>query len=185
MMFKSIQDYYKNPFLAGKDGLVVILVDMQHSFVEELTKEDKNIISNQILIIRQCAEKDIPVLVLEYVGIDKTIDILVEELNMVKKSITIQKVKDEGFYDTGLENLLRLMGAKSLLFMGINASCCIEETAKKAIEFNFKVKISNDVVADNLDAIAAIAKYNITPWHKWFKENGDILTTEELKQFFP
>ena len=52
----------------------VILIDMQSGFIDEIEANKRaEIISGQISILKECAEKDIPVIVLEFKTYGETI----------------------------------------------------------------------------------------------------------------
>lgn len=166
----SFLNYYED-VLVSKDGLVVILIDMQQFFIEVLKRKDKKrIIANQIFIIRWCAQKNIPMVVLEYEGCGKTINALTKELKRIKDLKTISKPHDNGFYNTELDYILNKIGAKNLFLMGINASVCVKSTAEGAIGKGFNIITSNDVIVGGYDGNNSIP---------WYKKNGIVISTKD------
>ncbi len=51
------------------------------------------------------------------------------------------------FYPTDLDFLLRQMGVKTIVFTGINADCCVLNSAFEASNMNYRVLVPRDVVA--------------------------------------
>lgn len=168
----SFLNYYRD-VLIRKDGLVVILIDMQQGFLDYLNNEEQErIILNQMYVIRWCAQENIPIVVLEYKRRKRTIDILIEELESVKNLEIIEKSHDDGFSNAELDYYLKKIGAKNLFLMGINASYCVKETAQGGIEKGYKIITSNDVIAcrggDNSIS--------------WYEENGTVISSTDLRR---
>ena len=159
--------YYKN-VLIGKEGLVIILIDMQENFVEALKEKDKRrIIANQIFVIRWCAQNDISIVVLEYEMCGETIEVLAQELKEIKNLETIPKPYDNGFCGTELDYFLNKIDARNLFLMGINASACVKSTAEGAIEKGFEIITSSDVIAGcNSDNSIS-----------WYRKNGIVISS--------
>ena len=160
----SFLNYHKYT-LDRRDGLAVILIDMQRSFIKNLNKKEKNhIILNQILMIRWCAQRDIPIIVLEYEGYEKTINILTKELQKVKNLTIIKKSHDDGFLNTELDDVLKKIGTKNLFLMGINAGACVIRTAQGAIKKGYFIITSDDVINGNRDNLS------------WYERNGVLIS---------
>ncbi|MEA2097834.1 MAG: isochorismatase family protein [Patescibacteria group bacterium] len=163
----SFSNYYEDILI--KDGLVVILIDMQQIFLDGLKKKNRErIIANQIFIIRWCAQENIPVVVLEYRGSGETIDVLAKELKKIEDLRIILKSYDNGFYYTELKDVLEERNAKNLFLMGINASACVKRTAIGAREEGFSIITSNDVIGGNNDDNSI----------SWYVENGIVVFTK-------
>ena len=144
----SVDEIFQNT-----EGLAVVLIDMQQHFIDrDFTKgEEKRIISNQLAVLKWCAANHVPVIVLEYDGRGKTIDILREELKNVENRATVVKPYDNGFEQTTLDNILKGFGAEYLFLMGINACACVLATAKEARNKGYQVATSQDVIDGGLN----------------------------------
>jgi nicotinamidase-related amidase len=155
---------------------VVVLVDMQNFFLQRIPKSaHKELIENQISILKLCAEKKIPVIVLEYKNRGKTIPALQPALKKVVTEI-ISKPHNSGFRDTNLEEILKELKAKSVILMGINGSGCVQDTAIGAIYRGYKVLTARGVVASS-----SIKDSRLATTKKWFSENGTFLeSTQQL-----
>ncbi len=148
----------------------VILVDMQKKFVPDIRKgRAEVIIRKQQEVIRACAEKDVPIVVLEYDCCGKTIKALKRELRKVPRVLYLKKYHDSGFIGTVLGELLFTWNARTLLLMGVNAQCCVRSTASDALRHGFTVVTAPDLISG-------------TEYHdphddiRWYQKNGSILS---------
>lgn len=143
------------------NNLAVLIIDMQKSFLDE--PELKDLIPQQIEVIRFCRQKSIPVILVEYRVFGRTVMKLRKE---VCPSLTSRVTKryDDAFYETRLKKVLSSMGITNLLLAGVYAGGCVYETAAHAIEEGFQVLTSCDLIAGYCD----------TPLHNeaWYQENG-------------
>ena len=152
--------------------LVALLIDMQDYYVRLLTKAtQEGIIAQQIRVIRTCAEKNVPLVVLEYRGCGRTIPILLDEIARVPRVITIAKSHNDGFRGTRLHKVLRRFGAVELALMGINASSCVRDTAKSAVSLKYRVMTADDVIADEA------GRDGRKKSRQWYEANGRFLET--------
>ena len=158
-----------------EERLVVILVDMQQHYIDRFENcEERRIIPHQISVIKWCVEYNVPVIVLETRGHEKTINILVDELEAIEDLTIIPKSYDNGFIKTNLKKVLRKKQAKKLFFMGINAGACVKRTAEGAIELGFEVTTSDGVITDEIISISML----------WYQQNSIVYPVRELKQIF-
>ena len=146
----------------------VILIDMQSGFIEdvEIIKRQE-IIQGQIKILKECADKNIPVIVLEFRGQGKTIAILAHYLNMISVVKYITKSWNDEFYVTDLNKILQELGVKALILMGINAGYCVKATAESAIAHGYKIMTADDLIANS--------HYHKHDYPEWFMKNGMFL----------
>lgn len=129
-------------------SLGVVLIDMQEVFLEELIAGSAEvIIPNQQKVIRICKEMDIPVVVLEYAGWGPTKRELMELVHCNRRSEVLEKNDDNGFSHEGLHVVLKTFGVKSVFFMGINATACVLNTARGALEHGYGIVTAHDVIS--------------------------------------
>lgn len=157
--------------------LAVLLIDMQDSFLKEVAEEEKRReIPYQLDVLDYCKDNNIPVIVLEYELYGETVPVLKKkvdslpvkeyitksyddgffELKTTKRSHTYgriiklldEKLLDDDFLKTEVEDKLRAYGIDSILLMGINASGCVLRTAESAVKLGFKIITSKDLIAD-------------------------------------
>jgi nicotinamidase-related amidase len=74
---------------------------------------------------------------------------LVEKLRPERHDYFVLKPKHSGFYASGLELLLRHLGAHTLIITGIAADRCVLFTANDAYLRDFKVLVPSDCVISN------------------------------------
>ena len=150
-------------------SVVAILIDMQKRFIKRLCSEERRkVIAGQIEMIRECAKQDVPLIVLEYYENGPTIDILAGEIRKVPRRHIMTKYHDNGFSGTELNSLLRELRAERLILMGINASCCVRDTANQAIKQHYKIITSDDLISDSLFSCLGKDK-------DWYVANGTFL----------
>ncbi len=153
-----------------KSCLVVLLIDMQDYYTRRLAETTREkIIAQQIRVIRACAEKDVPFVILEYGSRGGTIPILLDEIAKVPRVITISKRHNDGFRGTTLHKVLRKFGAGKLAFMGINASACVKDTADSAISLKYSIVTADNVIADEAGCDGRKKS------REWYEANGRFL----------
>lgn len=59
----------------------------------------------------------------------------------------VRKTVDDGFEETGLEELLREAGATDLAICGVMSEMCVSATARTALELGFRVVLPHDAHA--------------------------------------
>jgi nicotinamidase-related amidase len=151
-------------------GLVVVLIDMQEKFTLSLGPADKErIVAHQISVLQQCQRKTIPVIVLEYANSGATIGELEAELGKLgpESVVRLTKNRDSGFCNPALEKTLNDMCARTLFLMGINADCCVRDTALDAIRLGYTILTSNSVIAS--------AWVQTEKWSPWYLANGMLV----------
>ncbi len=59
----------------------------------------------------------------------------------------VRKTVDDGFEETGLEELLREAGVADLAICGVMSEMCVSATARTALELGFRVVLPHDAHA--------------------------------------
>ena len=158
---------------AGIGFSAVLLIDMQEKFVGKLERGKKEqLVRAQSAVIRHCAAVDTPLIVLEYEKYGPTIEELQAVIRNVPRVTVITKSKDNGFLGTDLHHTLDALGTQSFLITGINASCCVLETAHNAITKGYRILTAEDLIADSV----SLNNY-YSGWHpeNWYRHNGVML----------
>lgn len=178
----------------------VIIVDMQPHFLKNIDDYKKcNILKNQLDMIEFCDEYKIPIFVLEYYLEDiyrnkknkkywiNTVDKLTARIDRLDYQQYLIKDYDDGFigsiYDkynyksNSLESLLDEYFIKNIVFMGVNASACVYDTATSAAEKNYNVITSLDIIADPWDDNFTLKEmYEESPvFGKFYKKHEDLI----------
>ena len=171
----AIRNFFRGKALSAGQRMppshtVALLIDMQDEFVRDIADETRaKMIARQAQVIQTCAEKDIPLIVLEYEGSGKTIPVLLCEIAKVPRTVTIIKEHNDGFRRTKLHKILRTFGARELVLMGVYASFCVRETAASAVAKRYGVVTADDVVADSE------YRSNMEKSRGWYEANGRFL----------
>jgi ureidoacrylate peracid hydrolase len=89
-------------------------------------------------------------------------------------SFVIRKHRFGSFYETRLEQVLRMLGTEALLVCGTTANACVETTLREAYLRDY------DVVAIT-DAVAAVRpEWEPTAHAVWAQYLGELATTDEV-----
>jgi isochorismate hydrolase len=161
------------------ENFAVLLIDMQKYFLEDVRNGEKEkLIESQIKLSNQCKEKDIPLVVLEFVEKEfderetATIYCLNEFLQKVPRYVNLKKQTQDGFTNSRLEMQLREWNVNNLCLTGIYANACVMQTAFGALDRGFKIHTSKDLIAD--------PKFiDRTKSEEWYSENGSLYKTHE------
>ncbi len=73
---------------------------------------------------------------------------LIDELDVQPTDHLISKRRRSAFHDTGLDTLLRDLGATQVVLTGISTSSGVESTARSACDHGYHVVLATDAVAD-------------------------------------
>jgi nicotinamidase-related amidase len=175
LLFFSIKERQES-----KPKIAVLLIDMQDCFVSYLRKGEKErIVPNQIEVIRKCQKNNIPIVVFELVPekyghtINELISVLKENGERIK---IIQKEHNCCFYETSLDMYLQSIGIKKLLLMGINADCCVKETAESAKNLGYQIVTSNSLISGQ-------THHSHNNNANWYIKNGLFLRISDLQKY--
>ncbi len=154
----------------GLDGYAALLIDMQPSCTRILPKEKRTeIIRAQKDVLRYCRKNDVPTIVLENIP---SRGITISELSEIASQgllyrfmryKLVRKPRRDGFKNTGLEKILRGLGACNLVVMGLIDMTCVMETCKGALRRGFKIQTAEDLIGGSDEGVGR---------HKWFIDNG-------------
>lgn len=147
-----------------------VLIDMQPVFVQSI--EEKNgtrtrLIAAQKTVIRHCASRNIPVIVLELSGHGTTIEELHAELVRVPRVTEVMKTGSDGFMSSNGVLGKATDRYPSLLLMGINGIDCVLQTAGSAVNRGFTLFTSFDLLADQHNT----KTHEIEKSRCWYRKN--------------
>lgn len=162
-----------------RKNVALILVDMQDFFLKNFSPVIKrNLITRQGYVIDLCIRKNVPLIVLEYKagGIDrgKTTPALEQKIRKAKQEIII-KENNSGFTKTTLHEILKGLGIKEIVLMGVNANGCVQDTAIGALHRGYKVVTCLETMASASRKDAELSKRN----RDWFRSNTTLLESSE------
>jgi nicotinamidase-related amidase len=175
---KPSQEYAENPDEFGKLSWGAVLVDMQSSFIKGLEPGETDIlIPNQKKVIDACREMDLPLVVVNYFNAGKTHRELRKAVPKVPRHKYLTKDGGDGFKNKRLHQYLQEEHVNALLFMGMNASACVHQTAEHAIELGYTIATSIDVIANERDFFESV--YSAADWYKekgiYREEHSELL----------
>jgi len=111
---KSLSGLHLQQTDLDSNKTAIVIVDMQSPFTSQLLDNVlTSLVEAQIQILRTCARKDIPVVVLEYWNRKDTINEISKELKLIPRVRFILKRKWDGFHTTILNEVLNGFKAKT------------------------------------------------------------------------
>ena len=73
---------------------------------------------------------------------------IVDELKPQSEDIVLYKTRFSGFYQTGLDNILKTLNAKYLVVTGCTTSVCVESTVRDAMFRDYSCLLLEDCMAE-------------------------------------
>ncbi len=147
----------------GKTAILVI--DMLKDFVSGVLGSEKagKIVPNIKTLLDKAREKKIPVI---YVNdahlpqIDEEFKLwgphavkgtegaeVIDEIKPKAGDFVLEKRRYSGFFETGLDLLLRELGVTDLILVGVTTDICVKHTAADAFYRGYKIIVPRDCVA--------------------------------------
>lgn len=103
---------------------------------------------------------------------------IISELSPLKKDIVLYKKGFDGFWKSGLYELLKKMKIKQLYLTGCQTDCCVRETAVTGAHLGYDIYVISDCCEANREfgQIAAMRFFGIC--------TRAVITTNELNLYF-
>jgi nicotinamidase-related amidase len=153
---------------ASLDNKAVIIIDMLNDFVTENLKCERAecIIPNLKKLIEAARKRNIPVIYSNDAHFPEDAEVIqkwgkhaikgtkgaeiIPQLKPTEKDYIVEKRTYSGFYETGLDSLLRSLyrgeGVKTVILSGLHTNMCIRHTAADAFFRGYKIVIAKDGV---------------------------------------
>ena len=153
---------------ASLDNKAVIIIDMLNDFVTGNLKCEraKRIIPNLKKLIEVARKRNIPVIYSNDAHFPEDAEVIqkwgkhaikgtkgaeiIPQLKPTEKDYIVEKRTYSGFYETGLDSLLRSLyrgeGVKTVILSGLHTNMCIRHTAADAFFRGYKIVIAKDGV---------------------------------------
>jgi len=145
-------------------NIVLIVADMINDFVTGKLGSDRarKIVPNIAALLKKARDQGIPVIYLNdaHTSTDKELDIwgehamkgtkgsqIIPELKPEKKDIVIEKKWYSGFVDTKLPEILKKIGADTLILTGISTDICIQNSVASAYFSGYRTIVPSDCTA--------------------------------------
>jgi ureidoacrylate peracid hydrolase len=101
---------------------------------------------------------------------------IIEELKPLKEDIVIRKQKYDGFIGTNLDVILRSLGIRHLLFLGIATNVCVESTLRHAFFLDYFPILVSDAVSQKGSSVTQEATLmNVQSTFGWVTTSKKIL----------
>ncbi len=158
----------------------LVLVDMLPGFLSDFTPKTVNLlVENQIRVMTYASRLNLPLAVLEFEGYGKTIPTLEGAARRLLNVKYFSKDCNNGFTSNQFKTQIETWNPSSLFFMGVNANCCVLDTAKAGHDFGYTPLTSECVIAESGASECVIDESNGLPGlyraRDWFKKNGIYL----------
>ena len=142
----------------------VIIIDMLNDFVTGDLKCERaeRIIPNLKRLIEAAREKGVPVIYANDAHYPEDFEVVrrwgkhaikgtpgaevIPELKPAEKDYIIEKRTYSGFFETGLDPLLRSLGVKTVILCGLHTHICVRHTAADAFFRGYKIVVAKDGV---------------------------------------
>ncbi|MDR3137176.1 MAG: cysteine hydrolase [Coriobacteriales bacterium] len=142
----------------------IIVVDMLNDFVTGslACERAQRIISPLAELLAAARERELPVIYSNdshLPGIDHELKLwgehamigtpgadIIPELEPSERDYIVPKRRYSGFFQTGLELLLRELGAKTLIICGLHAHMCVRHTTADAYQWGYRIIVPTDGV---------------------------------------
>jgi len=154
--------------MSNLKNMAVIIIDMLNDFVTGDLKCERarHIIPNLKKLIEAARKHDVPVIYSNDAHYPQDVEVVekwgkhaikgtkgaevISELKPTAKDYVVEKRAYSGFYETGLEPLLRSLykgeGAKAVILGGLHTNICVRHTAADAFFRGYKIIIAKDGV---------------------------------------
>jgi len=145
-------------------NIVLIVADMINDFVTGKLGSDRarKIVPNIAALLKKARDQGIPVIYLNdaHTSTDKELDIwgehamkgtqgseIIPELKPEKNDIVIEKKWYSGFVDTKLPEILKKMGADTLILTGVSTDICVQNNVASAYYSGYRTIVPRDCTA--------------------------------------
>lgn len=101
---------------------------------------------------------------------------IIEELKPLEGDIVVKKQKHDGFIGTNLDIILRTLGVKYLIFVGVATNICVESTLRHAFSLDYFPILVSDAVSQmgsNITQDATVQ--NVRSTFGWVTHAKDLL----------
>ncbi len=101
---------------------------------------------------------------------------IIEELKPLKEDIVVRKQRYDGFFGTNLDIILRAMGIRYLLFVGVATNVCVESTIRHSFFLDYFPILVSDGVSQMGPEIAQQATiFNVQSAFGWVTSSTSLL----------
>ena len=134
----------RNPELLRADDTALLIIDVQERFRPQIAAFDR-MVGRIRSLARAAALLDVPVVVTEQYprGLGPTVAELGDALAVAER---LEKVTFSAVAAPGFDDLLRRLGRRQLLLVGIEAHVCVHQTATELLARGLSVHLAADAI---------------------------------------
>ncbi|MFQ5837051.1 MAG: cysteine hydrolase family protein [Candidatus Bathyarchaeia archaeon] len=170
----------------------VVVVDMLNDFVTGKLKCERaeRILPHLERLLRAARKKGVPVIYSNDAHLPKDYELkkwgehsmkgtkgaeVIPQLKPRKEDYLVEKRTYSGFFETGLNSLLKSLGVDTLILTGLHANMCVRHTAADAFFRGYKLIVPRD-------GTEAFTEEDYQDGLKYVKDvyDGEIMETEEI-----
>ena len=183
------------------ENMAVVVIDMLNDFVTGKleVKRTKHIIPNLKRLVEAARENGVPVVYSNDAHYPQDVEVarkwgnhaikgtegaeVIPELKPAKEDYVVEKRTYSGFFETGLDSLLRSLyggeGVKTVVLGGLHTHMCVRHTAADAFFRGYRI-----IVAE--DGVEAFTRKDHEEGLKYLKNvyNAKIMTVDEIIKEF-
>jgi ureidoacrylate peracid hydrolase len=102
---------------------------------------------------------------------------IVDELQPQSGDIVVPKTRYSGFFNTGMDSILRARGIRNLVFVGIASNVCVESSLRDAFHLEyFAVMLEEASLAVGPHFMQEATIYNVEKFFGWVATVNDFCT---------
>ncbi|KAH9829071.1 pyrimidine utilization protein B [Teratosphaeria destructans] len=103
---------------------------------------------------------------------------IIEELKPQPGDILVPKTRYSGFFNTGVDSMLRSRGIRNLVFTGVATNVCVESSLRDAFHLEYFCVVLSDAVNHiGPDFIRQAALFNIEKFFGWVSTSAEFIET--------
>ena len=105
---------------------------------------------------------------------------ILDEIKPIEGEFVVNKTTTSAFWSSGIDSLLRAIGAQYLLFTGVSTNMCVEGTARDASDIGYRCVMVEDALATSQEELHRTALINFQRFYGRAASTDEIL--QELSQ---
>ena len=132
------------------DNTALVIIDMQAAmFSGEAPYRGQEVLANIRLLLHKARETGMPVVFVQHNndgGMKYGSDLwqVCSEISPVEGEARVDKRTRDSFYQTNLEEVLKSLKAKTLIFCGMQTEYCVDTTCRRAYTLGYDAYLASD-----------------------------------------
>ncbi|MBR9683410.1 isochorismatase family protein [Candidatus Woesearchaeota archaeon] len=151
--------------------LGVLVVDMQLEFLQDRSYR-KKLIQRHKLLLKYCAEYDIPTVDINYLNCGMTVRPIRKAMKRIRRKYHLIKDDQNAFLQEELTSQLQEWDISTVFITGVYYPACVYKTAQGALDNGFSIMSAKNIV-----------EYYKGVWDTLFIKSGGLF--EDFREAFP